>query len=223
MKKLNEIDRNSDMVVIGRAELFAVYDLGICTPALTGGVVRDQLHGLVPRDIDLAVVDLDPDLVGEVLDALGELGWETHQHFDRDEENNYADQFPGEEDRFDHIFKMRRLGDGNKVEHLDLLVYAAQIDTIQQMIDSHDHNVSQFAAWIDPASQLVADYRGDRSTFGVAHQIRPNVNAARIERVKEIALALGWGWACSNFAPLPEPIPAAGSYPTVPQEWLDDL
>lgn len=199
MKPLHEIDRNSDMVLIGRAELYAVYELAICTPALTGGVVRDQLHGLVPRDIDLAIIDLDPEAVTEVLDVLGELGWETHQHFDRDDENNYADQFPGEEDRFDHIFKMRRLGEGGKIEHLDLLVYAAQIDTIQLMIDSHDHNVSQFAAWIDVASQLRADYRGDRETFGVARQIRPHVNAARIERVKEIAMTLGWGWASEDF------------------------
>lgn len=154
--------------------------------ALTGGAVRDQLHGVPPNDLDFALVGADPSAVSWADDALYRLGYEMCGWFDQ-RDNNYADAFPGGEDRFVEIRKYANDETGTK---LDLLVYTAAFPTIADALASHDHTISQFAAEL-VRGELLVTFQG-HTPWGECHLLRPGVGAPRIARIKDVCQILGW-------------------------------
>lgn len=194
----------SDLVHHGAEELQAIVQgtdpVSGFIVALVGGVVRDQLHGKIPRDIDIALIGSTPELVDHAIEILGELGWEIREMFDRDETKKYTERFPDEEDRFQSIIKMHRVYQGVGVPtHLDLLVYHERYEAIQDALDSFDHNIGQFAAWIGLDGKIEADFLGDPERIGWCIQLRKHVGAERIARVQEICANLQWDYVGEDF------------------------
>lgn len=167
--------------------------------ALVGGVVRDQLHRITPRDIDIALIGSTPELVTQTLDILADLGWEMWETYDRDATNSYTKEFPEEENRFEAIIKLRRPLHPliEKCDSLDLLVYDLRYDTIQDALDSFDHNIGQFAAWLGLSGKIECGFLGDN--FGECYQLRHFVTPDRVMRIKEICLTMGWRYIGEDF------------------------
>lgn len=166
--------------------------------ALVGGVVRDQLHKIAPRDIDIALIGSNQALVDHTIEILGEMGWEIREMFDRDETKKYTERFPDEEDRFQSIIKMHRVYQGVGVPtYLDLLVYHERYEAIQDALDSFDHNIGQFAAWIGLDGKIECGFLGDN--YGDCLQLRKHVTPERVERILEINASMGWHYIGSDW------------------------
>lgn len=158
--------------------------------ALTGGAVRDQLHGIVPSDLDYAILGADIDAIEQAHQALDELGYGLRAWFDRDADNSYAESFPGSEDRFSEIRKYEHPETGDK---LDLLVYTPAFRSIAEAVASHDHTISQFAAEI-AHDEIRISYLGV-SPLGECRLVRPGVGAQRVERIRAVCDLIGWRYA----------------------------
>lgn len=208
---------NNEKLLIGTAELSELLRVTDCVVFLTGGVVRDQLNDKPPRDIDIGLIGASDEDVRACRDELEQHGWELVTVFDRDDDNNYADKFPDQEDRFEAILKFES---ADYEYGLDLLVYTDAFENVAQAVASHDHNISQFAAFFGESGDLECHWLGDPNTFGTCTQTRPHVGAERIERVKVIAMGMGWGWASTDFVNDPT---YTNKHDRVPPEWLDDL
>lgn len=154
--------------------------------ALTGGCIRDLYHGVDYKDVDIAFWGLPKkpwNVIALLAEEIEKLG------FRRAERPEDATKQPSDADadRVDSVITFES-GCG---ETVDVLFYSHQHHTLKDVLDSHDHTISQFAAYLDRGNEVRYVYRNSHF-MGKCHRLRDNVSAERIQRVWYTSQKLGW-------------------------------
>lgn len=181
---------------------------------LSGGAVRDQVHGESPRDLDIGVINCPQEHWDGLADIVMAHGWDMTKVYGRDGSSEYCESFEGEEDRYESIMQFESfMGD----KPLDLLFYTDSFPTIASVMASHDHTINQYACWFGSLGLNTA-YLGDQEMYGQCKQLRRGVTPERVEKVKEMCVRLGWSYEALPPLPPPPAVP-----PPPEQDWDDDL
>lgn len=151
--------------------------------ALVGGAVRDAYHGVGQgplSDQDVAVFGAEAqDAEPEIHEAMLKAGYTEKARFS--DEGEYADGQVWLVVKYEH----------GVYPQVDLLFHP-QADTLEDVLDTFDYNLNQFAAvYAEPevSEVLTAYYHGDQLQV-----LKSNVpvDAARTAKMVRIADMLGW-------------------------------
>jgi hypothetical protein len=163
--------------------------LARCNCAIAGGAVRDVEHGVPFKDVDVAFWNMS---IPEFLET-----W--RQYFDRcphpvviNGENFGMASVGGDDPRLQTVFQFRLLGTPVGDVDVDWLLYGPQFRTLQDVLDSHDHTISQYGMWFDEEFSSHIAYFG--KDIGHCYRLRQDVSDQRVARVKEICAALNWSY-----------------------------
>jgi hypothetical protein len=179
----------------------------VASLALTGGCIRDAWHGVDHKDIDVAIFGIQEGTYSAIRLAvlnLASQGWaivnraESPTPWDEMEDyDNSCDDNNGV--RLLEVLSLRT-PDGAAV---DVLLYNTHFESIEQVLRSHDHTLSQFCARIEPAGSIEAYYLNDYF-MGYCWQVRNEVNMARKEHQRTKCAQLLWTYCGrDNRDPLP--------------------
>lgn len=160
-----------------------------CNCAIAGGAVRDVQHGVPFKDVDVAFWNMS---VPEFLET-----W--RQYFDRcpypvqiDARSFGEASLLADDARLQTVFQFKLLGTPMGDVDVDWLLYGEQFRTLQEVLDSHDHSISQYAMWYDEEFAHHVGYFGKEA--GHCYQLRPDVSDERVTCVRNTCVKLGWSY-----------------------------
>jgi hypothetical protein len=160
--------------------------------ALTGGCLRDAYHNMPHKDIDIA-------LYGNVSEAtrkrlFTELIARGYQCTCERGDGVNVEPSDADSDRIDHVMQFQT----PTGERLDILCYTEEYCSIKQVLESHDHTISQFTAMMDMANQELFVYYLHEVGMGRCYQVRDNVCDKRIAHIEQTCKRLGWSYITKN-------------------------
>lgn len=157
---------------------------------LAGGCVRDVVHDVQYRDVDVCVVGNYEGHQHALVDIVEKLtgGYEVANVYDDNDRDGYTEAFPEGEERYTEIIQLESL---SGLPPVDLLFHVDQISNPWKVTAKQDHSINQFAAWVGSKDVVVA-YLGDEQQYGICRQLREGVTEERISYVRGIAQILDW-------------------------------
>lgn len=171
---------------------------------VAGGAIRDTMHGFEAKDIDIIVhgdgshTEADLEVIlgsAEIHAAMGKLGYYLDSVALPQEILKYLNRA---DDRLALVQKWCPYDP--RMLPVDIIVYRPQFTDMQQIIDSFDHNICQYAGYYEENGTAVQGYMGDLATAGKAQVIRDAWGdkatafdiAERCAHIKQVAKRLGW-------------------------------
>lgn len=161
--------------------------LACCNCAIAGGAVRDVQHGFPFKDVDVAFWNMNP---AEFLET-----W--RQYFARCPYPVKIDgctqaSAEGDDSRVQAVLQFTLIGTPLGDVEVDWLLYNQEYTTLQEVLDSHDHSISQYGMWYDEEFDHHVGYFGKE--VGHCYRLRPDISDERVTRVKETCVKLDWSY-----------------------------
>lgn len=161
--------------------------LARCNCAIAGGAVRDVQHGVPFKDVDVAFWNMS---IPEFLET-----W--RQYFDRcpypvQINGRTQASTEGDDSRVQTVLQFTLLGTPLGDVEVDWLLYNREYRTLQGVLDSHDHSISQYAMWYDEEFAHHVGYFGKEE--GHCYRLRPDISDERVLRVENTCAKLGWSY-----------------------------
>lgn len=160
--------------------------------ALVGGAVRDAVHYRPAKDLDIAFWNVDLTEFHALRQFLFENGYRP-QPIPQGEEGPHD----GEEGERLHGFARYQQPNGGLT--VDLLCFAPRYRSLEDVINSFDYSINQYAYAHSKALGHYVTYgpgyyvvRSNEFPVGECRRIRATVTPEREARVKEVAQQLRW-------------------------------
>jgi hypothetical protein len=163
--------------------------LARCNCAIAGGAVRDVEHDVPFKDVDVAFWNMS---IPEFLET-----W--RQYFDRCpypvqiDAESFGMVSVGEDDpRLQTVFQFKLLGTPVGDVDVDWLLYGPQYRTLQDVLNTHDHSISQYGMWFDEDFSSHVKYFGKK--VGHCYRLRSDLTDDRVICVQATCAKLNWSY-----------------------------
>lgn len=161
--------------------------LARCNCAIAGGAVRDVEHGVPFKDVDVAFWNMS---IPEFLETWRQYA--ARCPYPMVIEGSTEASAEGDDSRVQSVLQFTLLGTPVGDVSVDWLLYNSEYRTLQDVVGSHDHSISQYGMWFDEHFSSHIKYFGKE--VGQCYRLRPDVTDERLARVKATCEKLNWSY-----------------------------